>query len=177
MYARYPHLPRLAGFQVLAGAISDGTSNLNWRQETFAYAQAHNGESWVGVTTGEHIHTNPSGILIEPSFVPEQTTNQGGSQVVGVVRDESAVDSKTTSVVSRRSPERPTDFYAVFNLDTIRAIRQLGEILEHVVQHLGVTTELTLELRSRLPDGFDDATVRTVLENSTNLNAHQSNFE
>lgn len=59
IHARYPHMPRLATYDVLASAISDGTSNLNWPSETFGYADARDGDTWVGVRTGQHV--NPSG--------------------------------------------------------------------------------------------------------------------
>ena len=62
----------LAG-RSLAGAISDGTANLNWSQETFAYAQAHNNDPWIGVTTGAHIDPAPSGLLTQPNHAPRHT--------------------------------------------------------------------------------------------------------
>src|SRR5262249_31704123 len=39
--ARYLYLPRLRDTDVLIRAIEDGLSRLNWREETFAYAEAY----------------------------------------------------------------------------------------------------------------------------------------
>jgi hypothetical protein len=71
----------------------------------------------------------------------------------------------------------PTEFYALFQLDPVRAIRQLGDILEHVSNRLGGDVEFSLELRSTKPAGFDDATRRTVSENANNLGAKEVQFE
>ena len=68
----------------------------------------------------------------------------------------------------------PTEFYAAFQLDPVRCIRQLGEIAEHVTARLGPDVEITLEVRARNSDGFDDATRRTVSENATNLGSRSS---
>ena len=58
-----------------------------------------------------------------------------------------------------------------------RCIKQLGEIAEHVTARLGPDVELTLEVRAKNSDGFDDATRRTVSENATNLGSRSSEFE
>ena len=70
-----------------------------------------------------------------------------------------------------------TKFYAQFDLDPVRGIKQLGQILEHVSARLGSDLELSLELRANKPDGYDDATQRIVSENATNLGAKASEFE
>jgi len=75
-YAKYPYLPRLASVAVLSGAISDGTANTNWERETFAYADASDGETWAGVRTGQHVTPLPSGLLVRPDVVPEPETDE-----------------------------------------------------------------------------------------------------
>lgn len=54
-YCQFPYLPRLASFDVLAKAISDGVSKLAWQSETFAYAEGHDGNRWVGLDVAQHI--------------------------------------------------------------------------------------------------------------------------
>ena len=46
-YARFLYMARLSSFDDLSRAISDGTANMNWAQETFAYAEDHDGERWA----------------------------------------------------------------------------------------------------------------------------------
>ena len=85
-------------------------------------------------------------------------------------------------ISSRRSGSGPastgdTSFYALFDLDSVNGIKQLGKILEHVVDHLGPDVEIALEVRAKNAAGFTDATKRSVSENATNLGAQASEFE
>ena len=76
-------------------------------------------------------------------------------------------------------PSSKTRYYGQFNLDSVRAIRQLGEILESVVEHLskaGGTTKLTIEINSDSA-GFDDRTQRVVKENAVQLGVKSQEFE
>lgn len=43
-YARFCHMPRLGSLEVLTEALSGGVASFDWEQETFAYADAHDGE-------------------------------------------------------------------------------------------------------------------------------------
>ncbi len=70
----------------------------------------------------------------------------------------------------------PSTFYAQFDLDPVRGIKQLGEIMEHVAARLG-DVELSLEVRATSKTGYDDATQRIVSENANNLGAHGPEFE
>ncbi len=74
-------------------------------------------------------------------------------------------------------PASPTQFYAHFQLDSVRGIKQLGDILDHIAAHLGPNLELALEVRAENADGYNDATCRTVSENAQNLNAQAAEFE
>lgn len=70
-----------------------------------------------------------------------------------------------------------TQLYAQFDLDTVRGIKQLGEILEQVTARLGAGVELHLEVRAENTDGFGDATQRIVSENANNAGALGVEFE
>ena len=168
-YARFPHMPRVASFQGLADAISDGTSNLNWAQETFGYADAHNDTTWVGVRTGEHLTPGVSGLLVHPEHVPD-------AEGVDDEGDEGEEDDE-----GGKKPPLPGaakhQFYAQFDLDRVRGIKQLGEILEHVGDKLGSELEISVEVRAKNAEGFDDRTRRTVSENAKNLDANAAEFE
>lgn len=180
-YARYPHMPRLASFRTLAEAISDGTANLNWSQETFGYADAHDGTSWVGVRTAQHVAPAVSGFVIHPDHVPTPKPAGDG--------DGSGTEGGETgggTATRRRGGTKPapgageamaTRFYAQFDLDPVRAIKQLGEILEHVTGRLGPGVELSLEVRAENADGYDDVAQRIVSENANNLGATGTEFE
>ncbi len=179
-YARYPYMARLSSFDVLTQAISNGTANMNWAQDTFAYAEDHDGDKWVGVQKAQHVAASPGGLLIYPEFVPAPAPpEEDESSAEGEDRDagEPGGDVPTAPVEPGPATPSATQFYAQFNLDPVRGIKQLGQILEHVSARLGSDLELSLELRANKPDGYDDATQRIVSENATNLGATTSEFE
>ena len=163
-YARYPYMPRVASFTALSRAISDGTANLNWSDETFGYAEAHDGESWVGVKTGEHVGPARSGLLVHPDHVPVRKL-EGQSE---------PVDDEPVGSGDGRAERQ---FYAMFYLDPVRGIKQLGEILEHVAHRLGPQVEIVLEIRASSDEGFDETTQRVVKENASNLGSTAAEFE
>ncbi len=184
-YARYPYMPRLTSRDVLEHAVSNGVSALNWQQETFAYAEAHDGDSWVGVRTAQHVVASVGGLLIHPDFAPEparpaepgedEPTDPGGvAPPSGRKTPGGGAEDPDPGGDDRPSP---TQFYAQFHLDSLRGIQQLSDILEYIAAHLGSGVELELELRANNDDGYDDSTRRTVSENAQSLNAQAAEFE
>ncbi len=63
-YCQFLYLPRLASFEVLVAAISDGVSKLIWQDETFAYAEGYDGNRWVGLSIAKHVNARPSGCVV-----------------------------------------------------------------------------------------------------------------
>lgn len=181
-YANYPYMPRLASFDVLCAAISDGTSQMNWASETFAYAEAHNDDAWVGLHTAELVNPQRSGWLVHPEAVPDEPGGDedpgkagGGGGGKGTTGTEGA---QPTPGAKKGEPAK-TRFYARFELDRVRAIRQLEEILADVTNHLeGSVVTFTLEVnaRTRKDEGYDDRTRRVVAENATQLGG-EAEFE
>ncbi|MCY4135752.1 MAG: DUF499 domain-containing protein [bacterium] len=176
IYARYPHMPRLSSPHVLDSAISAGTASTDWAQETFAYADAHDGSTWVGIQTGQHVIPAPSGLLVHPDRLPEPAEPE-----LTVERPEGGPETSPPGdqgVGAESAPTQgSTQFYAQFDLDPVRCIKELGEIAEHISAHLGPDVELVLEVRATNPDGFNESTQRTVSENASNLGATASEFE
>jgi predicted AAA+ superfamily ATPase len=175
-YARFLHMPRVASFQTLAAAISDGTANMNWAQETFGYAEAHDGTTWVGIRTGEHVTPAVSGLLIHPDHVPAPT---GGEEEPDDPEAGGGAEGRDSDDEKPSKPDgtSATRFYAQFDLDSVRAIKHLGEILEDVASHLGPDLELELEVRAKNEDGYDEATRRIVSENARHHGSKATEFE
>ncbi|MXZ78951.1 MAG: ATP-binding protein [Gemmatimonadetes bacterium] len=176
IYARYPHMPRLSSPHVLDSAISAGTASTDWAQETFAYADAHDGSTWVGIQTGQHVIPTPSGLLVHPDRLPEPAEpeptvegSEGGPEITPPSGDGDGPEPAPT--------QGSTQFYAQFDLDPVRCIKELGAIAEHISAHLGPDVELVLEVRATNPEGFNESTQRTVSENASNLGATASEFD
>ena len=177
-YARYLHMPRLANRDVLNNAIANRASTITWQQDTFAYAEAHDGEQWVGLHTDTAVAPAPSGLLIHPDKVPEPAgpPQPPPGEPPGGAGDPPGPPGGDPE--SDPAPVLPTDFYAQFHLDLVRCIKQLDAIVENVGNKLGDSdVELVLEIRAKNQQGFNDATQRTVSENARNLEAESSEFE
>ena len=184
LYARHPYLPRLASFQVLAAAVSDGTAKMGWAIETFAYAAGRDGPGWRGVVTAQHVKPALDGLIVHPDRVPPPpeaaAPGRGdGTALPGGAGAGTGDSGRDSSPEPDPSPGRPaaTEFYARFDLNPIRGIRQLGEILEHITARLGPDIRLELEVRAASVEGYDEATQRIVTENAVSLNAKAAEFE
>ena len=178
IYARFLHMPRLANRETLNQAIANRATTLTWQQDTFAYAQAHDGERWVGLHTHEAVFPAPSGLLIHSDRVPEPVEPpqpQPGDPPGGTGPHP---DPPGGGPGPAPQSAQPTTFYAQFELNPVRCIKQLDDIVENVSSKLGGSeVELVLEIRAKNEQGFDEATRRTVSENARNLKAHSSEFE
>jgi len=191
-YCQFPYLPRLASFDVLAGAISDGTAKTDWEAETFAYAEGHDDVRWVGMTSSaQHVSVRPSGFVVAPDVARQQLTadeqaaaakTAGGSTEPVDTSSTGGTESGGGVETTKVDPKSPvaTSFYGQFSLDSVRAIRQLEAILANVVEHLsaapGGEVELTLEINAK-SDGFDERVRRVVSENGGQLGAKGQEFE
>lgn len=188
-YCELLYMPRLASFEVLAAAISDGVSKLDWQTETFAYGEGHDGNRWVGMVAAQQVSARPSGIVIAPDAaivqieVDEAARNAaaGRSGVPATTLGGAAVPQTTPDPASApAAAAAKTRFYGQFKLDNVRAIRELEEILRNVAEHLssspGAEVILTLEVNAT-SEGFDDRVRRVVSENSTQLGAKSQEFE
>ena len=104
-----------------------GTPNTYWAQETFAYANARDGSTWVGIQTGQHVIPAPSGLLVHPDRLPEPAEPE--STVEGPEGGSEAPPPGDQGNAPEPAPTQgSTQFYAQFDLDPVRCIKELGEI-------------------------------------------------
>lgn len=180
-YCEFPYMTRLASIDVLKNAITNGLGNLQWATETFAYADAYDGTKWVGMVTAQNATPRTSGFLVRAVEAENQIKEQaktvlGGGGIgdgAGVEPDGPLPPEPGPVVVQK------TSYYGRFNLDSVRAVRQMGDLLKNVVEHLeksGANISMTLEISARSA-GFDDRTQRVVKENATQLGAETQEFE
>jgi len=179
-YCQFPYLPRLSSFGVLRDAVSDGTSRLAWDIETFAYAEGHNGERWVGIVAGRGVEVWPSGLLVHPDVASRQIDEDSKQPVDPIEPLPPPDETGGKDRVPKPGKNDPTKYYARFDLSGVRSIKQLEEILQNVADHLsranGADVRLTLEVNAT-SSGFDEQAVRTVRENAGQLGAKANEFE
>ncbi len=185
-YCRYLYMPRLAGFGVLAAAISRGVADLNWQNDTFAYADTYDPDTdrYLGLRAAEQVEATQSltALLVRPiraavQFDAESDPAETDDEVPDDIED----TWKPEDSGPRRPPTtpQPTRFYGRMNLDPVRAMRDLGGIIDEVTKHLGGTgneVTLTVEINAR-SGGYDTRTRRIVKENATQLGFEFHEFE
>ncbi len=185
-YCRYLYMPRLAGFGVLSAAISRGVADLNWQHDTFAYADTHDAEldRYPGLQTAAQVEVTQSltAVLVRPDRAMAQLDAESPSDDA---EDEVPDDIEATWKPEDPGPPRPpatpqpTRFYGRKELDPVRAIRDLGAVLDEITKHLdgtGNEVTLTVEINAR-SDGYDTRTRRIVKENAAQLGFEAHEFE
>jgi len=72
-------------------------------------------------------------------------------------------------------------YYGRVALDAQRVNKDMGLIVEEVIERLtsqvGCEVEITVEIKARKADGFEESTIRTVSENSRTLKFEHYGFE
>ena len=174
-YTDFIYMPRLTGFDVLAGAIAQGPVDC-WTGETFAYAEARKDDGWVGVQANRLVTPARSGLLLRPDVVPPPPEKPLSPGEPPETEPQAAPGGP-----SKDEPEQPVRkpgfFYAKFDLNAVRGIHQLQKIMSEITNHLGEDVKLTLEIEADSTDGFDERVKRVVSENATNLGATEAEFE
>ena len=187
LFAQYVYLPRLKDQSVFLGAVQSGVSSLTWNPDTFAYAEAWDEKAgrYLGLTAGQGVNVilDSNSLLVKPHTAAKQigddkkvdSTHGDGSDGTdgdGGDGDGGDGDGGASPILLRR-------FHGSVALDPVRAIKDISEIVENVVQHLVAEgdVELHLEVQADIPQGASDSTVRTVNENAAVLKFDQFGFE
>jgi uncharacterized protein len=178
--ATYVYLPRLRDQQVLVEAIHAGVTRLD---APFAYAaQVGNDGKYHGLVfrTANAIYFDTASVVIRPEIAQAQLDAQ---QPVKKVTKPLSAPEGTHEPQGELSPppkRSPTRYYGSKSLDAVRVSKEMDMIVDEVLQHLislGCEIDIRLEITARYSDGFDEATLRTLRENSTQLKFNQHGFE
>ena len=180
-FARYCYLPRLFDQDVLIDAIRDGVGRLD---APFGYATmvAQDG-TYKGLTYRQltsSIYFDDNAVIVRPEIAEAQLEADRPSPPTSYL-------PPTPGGSSRRQLDEPpeprlaTRFHATTSLDPQRANKDMALIVEEIIQRLtsltGTEVDITVEISAHRPEGFDDATVRTVSENSRTLKFRNHGFE
>lgn len=197
--AYYLYLPRLRDEKVLLAAVQSGVAELLWH-ENFAYASGWDESQgrYLGLKAGEYVSITLSSQsqIVKPEVAQRQFEADAAPVISGASGDEKletrgvGCDEKSEGEVEPSLPNDetvgetlavPKRFHGSVKLDTLRLIRDVGQITEAVIQHFtnlaGAEVEITLEVQVRIPDGAPDNVVRTVTENCRVLKFKIQEFE
>ena len=191
-FARYLYLPRLAGPDVVVGAIRSGVELLTWGQDSFAYADSFDEVSgrYRGLRAGQIVsivNDDLPGLAVRADVARKQqeadarpgpdgakgrtTGSQQTLEAAGVPSAPSAPGA----------PQAPKRFHGTVPLDPVRASRDVGNIVDGVISQLtsivGATVKVTIEIEAEIPSGASESTVRAVTENTRTLKFTSAGFE
>lgn len=201
-FCSYCYLPRLRNKTVFDGAILDGIK----KKDYFGIAEGVNSDGkFINLTLGDDSRIpGLSDILVKPSAAEKQL----GESTPSLVPEGNAVPPVTyphsgpfgeheglvqtppgpfgtgggtaMPVVPVGSKER--GFYLSADIDTARATRDIGKIIDEIVSHIqgikGARTSIKIEVQSDFPAGnLSPERKRTVEENCRTLRISEFGFE
>jgi len=190
-FARYCYLPRLLDDSVLQQAVRDGIVRSD---APFAYAVSVTPEgrySNLAFRIGSSIHFDDASVLVHPEAAQLQQDEDRARAETARATNVLPTDQQAEIDDSTRTPPKPaevdpqppavTRYYGSVSIDPQRGNREMGRIVDEVIQRLtsltGCDVEIHLEISARRPEGFDEATVRTISENSRTLKFTSHSFE
>lgn len=100
-------------------------------------------------------------------------------QKIQLDRDNGNGNSGAGTTITPPSP-KTHNFFMTAELDSVRINRDVNRILEEVTSHLansGMKLKFRLEVSGESPDGVDQQTVRTVVENCMALKIRDFHFD
>lgn len=184
-FAKYPYLQRLQSPMVLLSAIENGISLISWESESFAYAESFDEKTgkYLGLSTGRLIKISDiysTSLLVKSSIASQQIDQSTIATGSESTEDTDKVDNGDKGEKSDL-PKLNKRFYGSKVLNTARAGRDAGEIVEEVISHLvkleDANVSVSLEINAKIPNGAPNDTVRTVLENCRTLGFETQEFE
>jgi hypothetical protein len=190
-FARYCYLPRLLDDSVLQQAVRDGISRLD---APFAYATgvaADGRYTGLAFRSASSIYFDDESVLVYPDEaqrqVDEDQARAEAAKAAAELREGESVASvrpaepRTEIDEDVHQPPTLTRYYGSVSIDPQRVNREIGLVVEEVIQRLtsltGCDVEIHLEISARRAEGFDEATVRTIGENSRTLRFGSHGFE
>lgn len=191
----YLYLPRLSSNSVFQTALRTGAQS----QEFFGFAYGYENERYLGFSYGTptSLIYDSSLLLIDPTIAAmylKKTTITDSS----AIEDDSSEDDTEPEhdtqdqqsghikpgMAGQTPPSVPKarlHYYGRKELDAIRAKTDFATIIDEIVMHLikkpTVTASIQIEIKADNLEGFDEATQRTIKENSNTLRFELSEFE
>lgn len=187
----YCYLPRLASFEVLQTAIQNGVNS----DDYFAYADSVSDGRYVALKYNQYVgFIDRSGYLVKMMAALKQKAAEAQEKPVAptpVWPDHPTEPVNYPPVQPGEKPEPHTPpqpeqpknkhFEMTATLDTTRVVRNVGNIMDEVINHLmqveGANVEIKLLVEATMPDGTPVTTVRTVTENCRTLKIDEFGFE
>jgi predicted AAA+ superfamily ATPase len=187
----YLYLPRIVNSNVFEMAISQGVET----EDFFGFAAGKDGDKYLGFAFGRSalVNLDPDALLIEKSAahdykeltkpkplpVPEIVNPVPGGSTEVIVTPKPIPEPEEKTPVVTHVPKH--QFYGTVDLNPIKAKIDFATIMDEVVQQftarVGVDVEISVEIRAKSKEGFDESVQRTIRENSHVLKFNNSEFD
>ena len=169
-YSQYLYLPRLRDSAVLLDAVRSGLALLPWNPDTFACASAF-GEStsrYSGLVGGQDaaVVLDATSVLVKPDIAARQIRSEPTDSETGDAGSPTAGGPQRTGAGSGQAgggqpgtstPHTlPTRFYGRVSLDSLRMLRDLGDIADSIVFQLGradASVTISVEIDASAEEG------------------------
>lgn len=181
--AQYCYLPRLANQGVLIRAIEQGVRRAD---APFAYSTGVSGEGYhaglIYRTPGQ-IYFDSRSVLVHPDHIqlPPTPPQPDLPQVAEPLPPGLVAPATPTAPATVAKPRKTTRYYGRVRLDPQRVNKEMGVIVEEVIERLtaliGCEVNVTVEIQAHFQEGFDDSAIRTVNENSRALKFEHYGFD
>lgn len=184
---QYLYLPRLLNADVFQMAVTAGCA----KREGFAFADAKEGDRWLGFTFGQ----NALVTVREDTWL---ISNEAAQRYQFLLDEEERRRVPVTNTVpipgsTAPTPQRPNPappavgqalpnrFFGTVELDPDQATLDFSNIVNEVIQNFtaqnGVEVKITVEIEAQFREGFTAALQRAVKENCGVLKFRSANFE
>ena len=186
---RYTYLPRLKDRDTLVSAVRRAISGM--LPGPFAYAERvdeQNGQ-YVGLaiqgSSSAAVIVDGYSVIVDPKVAEVKYTQVEG----GIDGDREGIENQpphgetTPPVEPPINPieQDPTRFQGAVFLSSDRPARDMGQIVEAIIEQLstlpGTDVTLKLEIDAQVPSGLDRSKVRTLMENANTLNFTDKSVE
>lgn len=197
--ACYVYLPRLKDEAVYKKAVQAGASS----RDFFGLAYGREGERYTGfrlaepsplVVDGTLLLIHPETATLYETMLRTEKDNRPAEEGEAPPSDdlEKATTGKTTNnghgqgggvlpVIVKPVTVPRRQFYGEVSLDPYKAKLLLSDLVDEVLKHFtaqpGVDVSLTVEIRAKHPQGFEESMQRTVRENCATLKFKSHDFE
>ena len=178
---KFVYMPRLKDRSVLTKSVSTAISQI--AAGSFAYAEGYDSEnnSYEGLIIelgqGVSVVIDSQSVIVKKEIAEQNRPTPTGpvdDPDDGDDRDHPVTDDDTDDPTDGPEVERlPTRFQGSVILDAKRPSRDMGQIVEAVIEQLttipGASVELKLEIDADVQSGIDKSKARTILENANTL--------
>lgn len=199
LFCTYCYLPRLASADVLKDTIQRGVNS----EDFFAYAEGYDGTKYIGLKYNQYVgFIDPSGYIVkqiaalkqlaaDKPVVPELPESPPQIGPGGTYREDPNAPGGQNGYdpghpgdqLAQEEPPKPenTRFFLTTTLDNTRVIKNVGNLMDEVINHLmsieGASVEIKLLVDATMPNGTPVPIVRTVTENCRTLQVEDSGFQ